>query len=407
MAEAAIEEVDFLWEGRDHQGKRIKGEITGEGAAVVKAALRRQGIRPIRVRKKPKPLFGGRRSKKVKPADIAVFSRQLAAMTGAGVPLVQALAIIANGAEKDAMKKLVHAIEKHIEDGNTLAESLAQHPRHFDELFVNLVAAGEASGSLEVLLDKIATYKEKTEAIKGKVKKAMFYPAAVIIVAIIVTGILLYFVVPEFQSLFQGFGADLPAFTLMIIHLSHFVQSYWWLLLLMVAGAGYGFFYLRRRSRAFSRSVDRFSLKIPVIGNILTKAAIARYARTLSVMFSAGVPLVDALYSVGRASGNIVYEEGILTMRDRVATGQKLELCMRQTALFPAMATQMVAIGEESGSLDGMCAKVADFYEEEVDNKVDSLSTLLEPFIMVIIGALVGCLVIAMYLPIFQLGSVV
>lgn len=407
MAEATIEELEFRWEGRDKQGKRMKGEITGSSEALVKATLRRQGITPIRVSKKPKSLFGGKAGKKIRSSDIAIFSRQLATMIGAGVPLVQALQIIADGVEKTSMRKLIKNIEGDIEGGNTLAEALSHHPKYFDDLFVNLVNAGEQSGSLEALLKEIATYKEKTEAIKGKVKKALFYPTAVIIVAIVVTGILLYFVVPEFQSLFQGFGANLPAFTLLVIHLSHLVQSYWWMILGIMGGAGYAFFYLKRTSRNFSRSIDRLSLKVPVVGSVLVKAAIARFARTLSTMFTAGVPLVDALESVARASGNIVYEEGILMIRDRVATGQRLQICMAQTALFPSMATQMVGIGEESGALDTMCAKVADFYEEEVNNKVDGLSTLLEPMIMVIIGIMVGGLVIAMYLPIFKLGSVV
>lgn len=406
MAEATAE-LDFKWEGRDNSGKRMKGEITGASAATVKTALRRQGITPIRVAKKPQGLFGSGKGKKVKPADIAVFSRQLATMMGSGVPLVQALNIIADGVDKQSMRKLVTAIETDVESGSSLAEALGKHPLYFDDLFVNLVQAGEESGSLETLLKEIATYKEKTEAIKAKVKKAMFYPAAVIIVAIIVTGILLYFVVPEFENLFQGFGANLPAFTMMVIHLSKFVQSFWWLIILVLGGSAYAFVFFHKRSRPFRRFLDRLLLKFPIIGDILTKAAIARFARTLATMFTAGVPVVEALDSVARASGNIIYEEGILMIRDRVATGQTIKLCMEQTGLFPNMATQMVAIGEEAGSLDSMCSKVADFYEEHVDNQVDSLSSLLEPFIMVILGVLVGGLVVAMYLPIFKLGSVV
>ncbi|MDN5862115.1 MAG: type II secretion system F family protein, partial [Salinisphaera sp.] len=306
-----------------------------------------------------------------------------------------------------SMAKLVTSIRVEIEGGTTLAEALAKHPTHFDDLFVNLVAAGEKSGALEALLDKIATYKEKTEAIKAKVRKAMYYPGAVITVAVIVMGILLYFVVPQFQSLFQGFGADLPAFTLLVIHLSELVQTWWWAIIGAIGLAAFGFTKLHQRSPAFRRLVDRVLLKLPVVGSILYKAAVARFARTLATMFAAGVPLVEALDSVARASGNILFEEAILQMREQVSSGQQLQLAMGNTALFPAMAVQMVSIGEESGSLDGMCTKVADFYEDEVDAQVDGLSALLEPMIMAVIGVLVGGLVIAMYLPIFKLGSVV
>ena len=406
MAQATLnKEFTFRWEGRDQKGTRIKGESPGASPAMVKAMLRKQGITPIAVTKKSE-LFG-KRKKRIKPGDIAVFSRQLATMMGSGVPLVQALDIISKGNDNSSMRELVESIRDEIQGGTTLAEALGKHPRYFDELFINLVDAGERSGALETILAKIATYKEKTEAMKAKVKKAMYYPTAVICVAIIVTGILLYFVVPEFQSLFQGFGASLPAFTLLVIHLSEIVQHAWWMMVLALIGGVFAFVQIHRRSRKFRRTVDRLLLQIPVIGNILDKAAVARFARTLATMFAAGVPLVDALDSVGRAAGNIVYEEAILQMRDQVATGQTVALTMQQTAIFPSMAVQMVAIGEEAGALDNMCSKVADFYEEEVDNKVDSLSSLLEPMIMVIIGILVGSLVIAMYLPIFKLGSVV
>lgn len=408
MAQAVTEKHTFFWEGTDRKGARVKGRTDGPNEALIRAMLRKQGIKPLRVRKQP-TLFGigGKRKKKVKVADIAIFARQLATMMSAGVPLVQSLDIIANGAENPSLAALVAAIKSDIEDGGTLAEALSRHPNHFDDLFVNLVDAGEKSGALETLLDKIATYKEKTEAIKAKVRKAMYYPGAVIAVAIIVMGILLYFVVPQFQSLFQGFGADLPAFTLLVIALSEFVQAKWWLILGAIGAGAFVFARVYKRSRKFRRLLDRLSLKIPVVGNILYKAAVARFARTLSTMFAAGVPLVEAMDSVARAAGNIVFEEAILQMRDQVATGQQLQLSMANTGLFPNMAVQMVAIGEESGSLDAMCAKVADSYEAEVDNQVDSLSSLLEPLIMAVIGVLVGSLVVAMYLPIFKLGSVI
>ncbi|GAB3680162.1 type II secretion system F family protein [Salinisphaera aquimarina] len=408
MAKAATEQQTFFWTGTDRSGARVKGQTDGPNEAMVKVALRKQGINPQRVRKQT-TLFGlgGKRKKKIKAGDIAIFARQLATMLQAGVPLVQSLDIISKGADNPSLAELVSAIRDDIEDGITLANALSRHPKHFDDLFVNLVDAGEKSGALESLLDKIATYKEKTEQIKAKVKKALFYPSAVIVVAIIVMGILLYFVVPQFQSLFQGFGADLPAFTLLVISLSEFVQRWWWAIMAAIGLAFYGFFQARLRSRAFRRSNDRIALKLPVIGDILYKAAVARFARTLATMFAAGVPLVEAMDSVARAAGNIVFEEAILQMRDQVSSGVQLQLAMNNTGLFPSMALQMVAIGEESGSLDAMCSRVADFYEAEVDNQVDSLSSLLEPMIMAIIGVLVGGLVIAMYLPIFKLGSVV
>lgn len=408
MAETLTEKHMYTWEGTDRRGARIKGKTEALSETMMRATLRKQGINPIRVRKQT-TLFGigAKKKKKIKAGDIAILSRQMATMMSAGVPLVQSLDIIANGAENPAMTELVRSISNDIEGGGTLAEALAKHPDHFDDLFVNLVDAGEKSGALETLLDKVATYKEKTEQIKAKVRKAMFYPSAVIVVAIIVMGILLYFVVPQFQSLFQGFGADLPAFTLMVIGMSEYVQSWWWAILGGIAIAGFAISRLHRRSLAFRRVVDRMTLRLPVMGDILYKAAVARFARTLSTMFSAGVPLVEAMESVAKASGNIVFEEAIFHMQDQVASGQQLQLTMSNTGLFPAMAVQMVAIGEESGALDSMCAKVADFYEAEVDNQVDSLSSLLEPLIMAIIGVLVGGLVVAMYLPIFKLGSVV
>ncbi|MDN5874245.1 MAG: type II secretion system F family protein [Sinobacteraceae bacterium] len=325
----------------------------------------------------------------------------------AGIPLVQALQIVGRGTPNPSMSRMILDIKTHVESGQSLAESLALHPVYFDELYVNLVDAGERSGTLETLLDKIATYKEKTESIKKKVKKALTYPAAVIVVAIIVTTILLYFVVPEFAALFQGFGGDLPAFTQMVVNLSDFVRDKWWMVALIVIIAIVAFTQAHKRSRKFRRVLDRMMLKLPVVGDILYKSAVARFARTLSTMFAAGVPLVEAMDSVARAAGNIIFTEAIFGMRDQVAGGQQLQLAMQQSGVFPSMATQMVGIGEDAGALDSMCAKVADFYEEEVDNKVDNLSTLLEPMIMVILGILVGGLVVAMYLPIFKLGEAI
>ncbi len=397
----------FTWEGIDRSGKRIKGEQPGRSEILVKAQLRQQGIKPVKVKKKPKPLFGARK-KKITTKDIAIFSRQLATMLSAGVPLVQAFDIVGRGHENPSMQDLLLTIKDDIEAGSTLTEALRKHPLYFDDLFCNLVEAGEQAGVLETLLDKIATYKEKTESIKAKVKKALTYPIAVIVVACIVTAILLIFVVPQFEELFSSFGADLPAFTQMVIGMSRFMQANWLYLLGAIVAALYTFFYFKKRSRTFNRFLDRLFLKIPIVGpQILHKSAIARFARTLSTMSAAGVPLVEALESVAGASGNAVYSDAILEMREAVATGQQLQQSMRQTGLFPHMVVQMVAIGEESGSIDSMLAKVADFYEEEVDNAVDSLSSLMEPMIMAFLGVVVGGLVIAMYLPIFKLGSVV
>jgi type IV pilus assembly protein PilC len=403
---AAVKQSVFVWEGTDKKGARIKGESRASNPSMIKADLRRQGISPLKVRKKS-AFFANASKKRIQPKDIAVFTRQLATMMSAGVPLVQSFEIIGRGHENPSMQELILAVKGDIESGSTLADAFRKHPLYFDELVCNLVAAGEQAGILETLLDKIATYKEKTEALKSKIKKALFYPTAVIVVAFIVTAILLIFVVPQFEELFNGFGADLPAFTQMVINLSEWMQSNWWIVILGVAGTIYGFMEGKKRSRKFAHTLDRIMLKIPIIGEILTKAIIARYARTLSTMFAAGVPLVEAMESVAGAAGNAVYSEAILRMRDNVATGQQLQLSMAQTGLFPNMVVQMVAIGEESGSLDAMLAKVADFYEQEVDDAVDGLSSLLEPLIMAILGVLVGGLIVAMYLPIFKMGSVV
>ena len=397
-------DIPFAWEGKDKRGNRVKGKSLAPDEAVLRSELRRQGIAPSKIRKQSTATARGG---KVRSEDIAVFSRQLATMLAAGIPLVQAFEIVGNGNDKPAMQKLILDIKADVEGGTSLHESLGKHPLHFDDLFVNLVEAGEQAGALESLLDKIATYKEKTEALKKKVKKALFYPAAVLVVAVVVTIILMIFVIPQFESLFKGFGADLPAFTQMVINMSKFIQSDGFYLGAVAVGVFWTFFYFKKRSRKMREFLDRLSLKIPIIGPILNKSAIARYARTLSTMFAAGVPLVEALESVAGATGNIVYEDAVLRMRDEVSTGQRLQRAMESTGLFPNMVIQMIAVGEESGSLDAMSAKVATFYEQEVDNAVDSMSSLLEPLIMAILGVLVGGLVIAMYLPIFKLGSVV
>ncbi|MET0533091.1 MAG: type II secretion system F family protein [Steroidobacter sp.] len=401
---ASSQQFPFIWEGTDKKGKRLKGKMLAVSEAAVKADLRRQGVLARSVRKEVQ-LF--KSNKPITSEDIALFARQLATMLQAGIPMVQCFDIIGNGHDKPSVQKLVLAIKADIESGTSLHEALSKHPLYFDDLFVNLVEAGEQAGALETLLDKIATYKEKTEALKKKIKKALFYPAAVMVVAVVVTAILLIFVIPQFESLFQSFGADLPAFTQMVINLSKFVQEYGFMIALVAGGAGYAFFYFKKRSRPMRRFLDRMLLKAPVIGPIMVKAAIARYARTLSTMFAAGVPLVEALNSVAGATGNIVYEEAVLKIRDEVATGQRLQRSMEQTTLFPNMVIQMIAVGEESGSLDAMAAKVADFYEADVDAAVDAMSSLIEPLIMSILGVLVGGLVIAMYLPIFKLGAVV
>ena len=396
----------FFWEGTDRKGNRVKGESRGANEAQVRAELRRQGIVPTKVRRKTE-LFAGLKRQRIRPGDIAVLSRQLATMLEAGVPLVQAFEIIGQGHENPKMQELILAIKADVEAGSSLAEALAKHPLYFDDLFVNLVRAGEHAGVLDTLLDKIATYKEKTESLKGKIKKALFYPTAVLVVAILVTILLLVFVVPQFESMFKDFGADLPAFTRLVIDMSAFMQAWWWAVLGGAIAAVVGLAQLHKRSSRFRRGLDRALLRLPIVGPILRKAAIARYARTLSTMFAAGVPLVEALQSVAGATGNAEYADAVLQMREAVATGQQLQLAMRQTGLFPHMVVQMVAIGEESGALDDMLSKVADFYEEEVDNAVDALSSLLEPLIMVILGVLVGGLVVAMYLPIFKMASVV
>ena len=407
MAEKAIKQPElFTWTGTDKRGVKVKGQSRGGNPGLIKANLRKQGIKPISVRKKSN-LFKATEKKKIIPKDLAIFFRQLATMMSAGVPLVQSFEIIGRGHENAGMRDLILNIKAEVESGTSLSESLAKHPLHFDELVISLVGAGEQAGVLETLLDKIATYKEKTEALKAKIKKAMFYPAAVIVVAFIVTAILLIFVVPQFEQLFANFGADLPAFTRVVVNLSEFMQEYWWIVLGIAGGTIVGFQQAKKRSKKFGRILDRTVLKMPIVGPIMHKAAIARYARTLSTMFAAGVPLVEALQSVSGATGNIVYSDAVLMIKDSVATGQQLTFAMNQTGLFPNMVEQMVAIGEESGALDSMLSKVADFYEQEVDDAVDALTSLLEPLIMSVLGVLIGGLVVAMYLPIFKMGAAI
>jgi len=408
MAEKAKKQDIFTWEGSDKKGGRKKGEIHAASMAMAKAELRRQGVNPLKVKKKPKPLFGGAgpKGKKIIPKDIAIFSRQIATMMSSGVPLVQSFEIMAKGAENPNLRNLINAVRNDIEGGTTLAEAFRKHPKYFDDLTCSLVHAGEQAGILESLLDKIATYKEKTEALKSKIKKALFYPIAVIVMAFIVTSVLLIFVIPQFQELFSGFGADLPALTLFVIQLSEFFQNQWYLVFGGIVVVGYSFVEAKKRSPAFRDKLDHLSLKIPIIGDILNKAAIARFARTLATMFAAGVPLVEAMESVAGSVGNAKYRDAVLQIRDDVATGTSITAAMEQVAVFPNMVVQMTSIGEEAGSLDKMLNKVADFYEQEVDDAVDALSSLLEPMIMAVLGVLVGGLVIAMYLPIFKMGSV-
>lgn len=398
--------LTFHYQGINKAGQKMEGDIQARSLAIAKADLRKQGIVTNKVVKKRKPLFD-RKNKKITQADITVFSRQLATMIESGIPLVQAFDIVAKGQSNKRLKDLIETIKHDIETGLTLAESLIKHPLYFNELFCNLVDAGEKSGSLDIMLDKVATYKEKIEIIKKKIKKALTYPIAVMVVALLVTAGLLIYVVPQFESLFKGFGADLPAMTRAVITMSEFMQAYWYIIFGALGGIVYSFFYAKNHSLEFAQTIDRVMLKFPVIGPILEKAAIARFARTLSITFAAGLPLVEALKSVAGATGNIIYAKATDKIREEVATGQQMFTAMENTHLFPNMVIQMVAIGEESGALEKMLSKVADFYEEEVNNAVDALSSLLEPIIMSILGILVGGLVVAMYLPIFKLGSAV
>jgi type IV pilus assembly protein PilC len=405
MATKAVKVSVYAWEGLDKKGNKVTGEINGHNPALVKAQLRKQGINPTKVRKKSVSIFG--KGKRIKPLDIAFFSRQMATMMKAGVPLLQSFDIISEGHENPNMRKLVDDLKQEVAAGHSFATALRQKPLYFDDLFCNLVDAGEQAGALESLLDRVATYKEKTESLKAKIKKAMTYPIAVVVVAIVVTGILLLKVVPQFQTIFEGFGAKLPAFTLMVIGLSQIVQDYWWMLIVALIVTFILFKRAYRTSEKFRNSLDRGLLKLPIIGPLLYKSAVARYARTLSTTFAAGVPLVEALDSVAGATGNVVFRNAVQKVKQDVSTGMQLNFSMRSSGVFPMLAVQMTAIGEESGALDSMLDKVATYYEDEVDNMVDSLTALMEPMIMAVLGVIVGGLVIAMYLPIFQLGNTV
>lgn len=405
MAVKEIKTSTFAWEGTDKKGSKVKGETSGINPALVKAQLRKQGINPTKVRKKSASLFSA--GKKIKPIDIALFARQMATMMKAGVPLLQAFDIIAEGLDNPNMRKLVDDIKQHVAAGNSFAASLRTRPEYFDDLFCNLVDAGEQAGALEDLLDRVATYKEKTEALKAKIKKAMNYPIAVVVVAIIVSAILLIKVVPQFESVFANFGAELPAFTQFVIGISQALQEWWFIILVIIFAALFSLSEFKKRSEKFRNWIDRTALKAPIVGDIIYKSSVARYARTLATTFAAGVPLVEALDSVAGATGNIVFKTAVQKIKQDVSSGMQLNFSMRTTGAFPSMAIQMTAIGEESGALDMMLDKVASYYEAEVDNAVDGLTSLMEPLIMSVLGVLVGGLIIAMYLPIFQLGAVV
>ena len=404
MATEAVQNL-YLWQGTDKTGNKTKGEIQGSSQALVKAQLRKQGINPTRIKRKPKDLFGPKKQK-IKPMDIAVFTRQLATMMKSGIPLVQSFEIVGESLENPSMRVLVAEIKDDIAAGNTFADCIRKHPRYFDELFCNLVEAGEQSGALETMLDRLAMYKEKSEALKAKIKKAMNYPIGVVLVALVVTGILLVKVVPQFAVTFASFGAELPAFTLLVLKFSDIAIAHWWKAIIVIVAMVYAFKEAKFRSKKFANIVDRIALKLPIVGPILTSSCYARFTRTLSTTFSAGVPLVEALESVAGATGNIVFSTATRRIKDDVTTGQQLNFAIKNTTLFPTMIVQMVAIGEESGALDSMLDKCATFFEAEVDNAVDGLTALMEPLIMAVLGVLVGGLMIAMYLPIFQLGAV-
>ena len=397
----------YIWSGVNRKGKKINGELPASNVIELKAQLRKQGITPSKVKRKPKALFGLSNDKAVTPADIAVVSRQIATMLGAGVPLVQTIEMIGKGHSNGKMQKLLGEIGNKLASGIPLSDCLREHPRYFDDLYCDLVASGEQSGSLETIYDRIATYKEKAEALKAKIKKAMTYPIAVLVIAAVVTSILLIFVVPVFQEIFAGFGAELPSFTLFVVGISDFMVAYWHLGLGAIIAFIFLFKRAHRNSQKLRDQVDKRLLKMPVIGELLKKAAVARYARTLSTTFAAGVPLIDALESAAGASGNAVFRDAILEVRTEVSSGMQMNLAMRNCSIFPDMVIQMVAIGEESGAVDDMLSKVANVYEAEVDNAVDNLTALLEPMIMAFLGVVIGGLIVAMYLPIFQLGKVI
>jgi type IV pilus assembly protein PilC len=403
QATPAAQQSMYVWEGVNRNGVKMRGETQAVNPNWLRAELRRKGINPGRIYRKPAPLF----KPSIKPGDIAQFARQLTTMMRSSVPMVQSLEMIANSGENASLRDLVRKLKADIESGASLGQALSRHPRYFDKLFVNLVQAGEQAGTLENMLDKVATYKEKSESLKAKVKKALMYPLMVIIAAVVVSAILLIWVIPQFKEVFSSFGADLPAFTLFVISMSDWLQANWWIPVIGFVAIGYAYTTARRTSRSFDRFMDKISLKFPIVGGIINLSAIARFSRTLSTMFAAGVPLVEAMDSVAGATGNIVYEDATMRMQEDTSRGVQLNVAMQTTQIFPNMVVQMTRIGEESGRLEEMLGKVADYYEEQVDNLVDTLSKQIEPLIMAVLGVLVGGLVIAMYLPIFKLGSVV
>jgi type IV pilus assembly protein PilC len=398
---AERKEFVFAWEGKDKSGRIVRGETRAVTETVVSTTLRRQGILPVKIKKQ-----SGRKGGTITEKDITLFTRQLATMMKSGVPLLQSFDIVGKGHSNPAVAKLLMDIKTDVETGSALNQAFRKYPLYFDQLFCNLVAAGEQAGILEALLDRLAIYKEKTLALKAKIKGALFYPIAVLVVAFIVTAVIMIFVVPQFKDVFKSFGADLPAPTLMVIAMSEFFVSYWHIIFGGIGGAIYGFFYTWKRSVPMQIAMDKLLLKLPLFGELLKKAAVARWTRTLSTMFAAGVPLVEALESVAGAAGNYVYKVATLQIQGEISTGNSLTVAMQNTAVFPSMVIQMVSIGEESGALDSMLGKVADFFEQEVDDAVESLSSLMEPMIMVILGTLIGGIVVAMYLPIFKLGAV-
>ncbi len=396
----------YEWEGRNKRNSKVSGQMKAESSAVLKSILKEQNIQPLKVKEiREQTLF--KRKKKVSPKEVTIFTRQLATMIKAGVPLVKAFDIVAEGLENESLKEIVNDIKNEISSGTPFSAALRKHPKHFDDLFCNLVKAGEQSGALEEMFDSIAIYKEKTEKIKAKIKKALSYPTIVLVVSFAITILLLLKVVPQFQNMFDNFGGKLPAFTQMVVDLSHFVQNYWAMIMAVIFMVGYGFLYLKRNSKIFNQKLDLFLLKIPVFGKIIKNAAISRYTRTLATTFKSGVSLVEGLEYAAGASGNYKYYEGIMRIKEDVTTGQQLNFAMQNSALFPPMVSQMTAIGEESGSLEDMLFKSANLFEDEVDNSIDGLTSLMEPLIMVVLGVIIGGLLIAMYLPIFSMGSVV
>jgi len=403
-AAKAVKNATFQWEGMDKRGKKVKGQMQAGGEAVVNSLLRKQGVTVTKV-KKQSALFSG--SKRISDKDVTLFTRQLATMMKAGVPLLQSFEIVARGHSNPSMQRLLMEIKADIEKGSSLTQAFGRHPLYFDALFCNLVGAGEAAGILEGVLDRLAIYKEKILAIKGKIKSALFYPVSIIVVAFVITAVIMIFVIPAFKELFSSFGADLPAPTVVVMAISDFFVAWWWAIFGIIGGGIYALLQLWKRSRKVQMFMDRVMLKLPIFGAVIEKATIARWTRTLATMFSAGVPLVEALESVGGASGNQVFVEATQKIRSEVSTGTALTQAMQNSERFPNMVLQMAAIGEESGSLDSMLNKVADFYEAEVDDAVEALSSLMEPIIMVVLGVLIGGMVIAMYLPIFKMGAVV